>query len=227
MSGNVQPWGRAPTGKALGDLTHSELRVLIAISSFQGDKKECYPGREKICERAGWPVTRSNLNRVSACTGSLERNGLIRKTRRGKKRSNIYCVVWADAHESCASTQGSDADGLSGSEAHRRKAGKARPEDASVRKEHLKQQKKRPPRRAERSAWEGSRAQRRDEPIPLLEAALAFADVCRPSPRKMLPPSPIQQLRQEVTNARAAGDDARVRMLNLQMVALERGVPNG
>ena len=105
MSGKAI-WGKAPIGAALAELSDPELRVLLALSSFQGESADCNPGRAAICERAGWKPTRPNLNRVSRCTGSLQEKGhLTVEVRRGRALTNTYVVGSQKAHAACALTE--------------------------------------------------------------------------------------------------------------------------
>ena len=68
-------------------LTLNDLRVYAALSSFQGKKSCCFPSLAKLAERSG--VHQSHL---SNNTGRLEKFGLIQKTRRGRRISNVYFV---------------------------------------------------------------------------------------------------------------------------------------
>jgi len=65
----------------------------MALYSFRDPKstRPVWPGREAISERCGY-----HPNVISRTTTSLEAKGWIRKTRRGKKRSNIYEIVGFD-----------------------------------------------------------------------------------------------------------------------------------
>ena len=65
----------------------------MALYSFRDPKstRPVWPGRGAISERCGY-----HLNVISRTTTSLEAKGWIRKTRRGKKRSNIYEIVGFD-----------------------------------------------------------------------------------------------------------------------------------
>jgi DNA-binding MarR family transcriptional regulator len=73
-------------------VTGSELRVYIALSSFEGTKAESYPAVRTIADRAG--VSKSS---VSPATASLSCKGWIKVTRRGQGQSNLYeCLSFSD-----------------------------------------------------------------------------------------------------------------------------------
>ena len=77
----------------------------MALYSFRDPKstRPVWPGREAISERCGY-----HLNVISRTTTSLEEKGWIRKTRRGKKRSNIYEIVGFDDLTESVTSQESD-----------------------------------------------------------------------------------------------------------------------
>ena len=68
-------------------LTLNDLRVYAALSSFQGVKGFCFPKLDKLAGRSG--VHQSHLSKH---TKRLEQFGLIEKTRRGRRISNVYFV---------------------------------------------------------------------------------------------------------------------------------------
>jgi hypothetical protein len=72
----------------------NDLRVYIALSSYQGDKEDCFPSLKKISERCGVHSTH-----IPKHTNKLEELGYIEKTRRGKRISNNYVVRdWAETY---------------------------------------------------------------------------------------------------------------------------------
>ena len=77
----------------------------MALYSFRDPKstRPVWPGREAISERCGY-----HPNVISRTTTSLEAKGWIRKTRRGKKRSNVYEIVGFDNLTESETSQESD-----------------------------------------------------------------------------------------------------------------------
>lgn len=73
-------------------VTGTELRVYIALSSFEGTKAESYPSVRTIADRAG--ISKSS---VSPATASLSCKGWVKVTRRGQGQSNVYeCLSFSD-----------------------------------------------------------------------------------------------------------------------------------
>lgn len=73
-------------------VTGTELRVYIALSSFEGTKAESYLAVRTIADRAG--VSKSS---VSPATASLSCKGWVKVTRRGQGKSNVYeCLSFSD-----------------------------------------------------------------------------------------------------------------------------------
>ena len=87
------PWGALETGPALAGLSRWELVVLTALLSFQGQGAACSPWRKAICERAGYPMTRSNLSKVSSTVQSLRNKGRIRVWKGGPGQPSMYQVL--------------------------------------------------------------------------------------------------------------------------------------
>ena len=66
----------------------SEIRIFCALASFQGRKARCWPSYRSISDRSG-----VRINHIPQYLRSLEEKGWIKRTRRGKRRTNIY-TVW-------------------------------------------------------------------------------------------------------------------------------------
>jgi len=81
-------------------LTPSDKSVYIALSSFQGNKKDCYPSLKAIAERSG-----VHISHISECTKRLQEYGYIKIIHRGKRISNVY-IICDDYAKSAESPQG-------------------------------------------------------------------------------------------------------------------------
>jgi len=60
------------------DITPTELKVYISLSSFQGTKGNCWPGREEIAKRSGL-----HISKITNATSELVKKGWITKVQRG------------------------------------------------------------------------------------------------------------------------------------------------
>jgi hypothetical protein len=71
----------------------NSLKVYIALSSFQGTNDSCFPGLEKIAERAGI----ESIPATSQAIHGLVETGWVEKIRRGKGLTNEYrCLAKLD-----------------------------------------------------------------------------------------------------------------------------------
>jgi len=105
-------WGAVPIAVAKDKrLTANDLRVYIALSSFQGKRAQCFPSRKQIYDRSG-----VHWSHVSDYTAHLESLGYIDVIQRGKKASNVYRVKSDDA-VAATSLQGEDAMTATGEDA--------------------------------------------------------------------------------------------------------------
>lgn len=80
-------------------ISYNDLRVYIALASFQGKNSDCFPSLKAISERSG-----VHIKNVSKHTARLRRFGWIEVIRRGKKMPNRYrvksdSVVCADSQK--------------------------------------------------------------------------------------------------------------------------------
>lgn len=66
-------------------MSHNDLKVYCAISSFQGDKGQAFPCQDKIIERSG-----IKQDAVTKSTKHLSECGWIEVVRRGRGLTNIY-----------------------------------------------------------------------------------------------------------------------------------------
>jgi hypothetical protein len=95
-------WGKVPLSLLeLQGLTFRDLRVFIALSSFTGHHRTCFPSLEQIHRRSGVP-----LKKISACAKRLESFGVLRRVRRGKRLSNSYEILVGDSPKSGESLRG-------------------------------------------------------------------------------------------------------------------------
>jgi len=102
MPKEVEIYGKLPIKIILDKrMTLNDLRVISALSSFQGGKKNCFPSLRAISERSG-----VHSRHISKHTKRLERFGYLKITRRGKRISNLYTV--GDYTKSVESQRGSD-----------------------------------------------------------------------------------------------------------------------
>lgn len=69
-------------------LSLNDLRVYIALASFQGEKQQSFPRRRKISERSG-----VHISHISKHTSRLKRFGYLEKIQRGRGISNVYSIV--------------------------------------------------------------------------------------------------------------------------------------
>lgn len=96
------------------DLKPNDIRVLIAVSSFQGTDDECYPSIEKLAERAGISRTQTS----TAASRLVKQGWLFRKRR--MNNSNIYRmmmpVIDSDIQYDGIDGVGSEIRNVSGSE---------------------------------------------------------------------------------------------------------------
>ena len=68
------------------DITPNELRVYIALSSFQGTDPKCWPSQKQIMARS----TLKDKCAVSRAISKLKKKGWVFSIRRGLGKSNIY-----------------------------------------------------------------------------------------------------------------------------------------
>ena len=69
-------------------LNGNDIKVYVALASFQGKKESCFPSLKKISERCG-----IHKNHIPNHTKKLEECGYIEKIQRGKRISNVYRIV--------------------------------------------------------------------------------------------------------------------------------------
>lgn len=70
-----------------GSITPRELKVYIAIASFQGKSDSCNPSLNEISQRTG-----INPKKLSSITASLVRKGWLYKKQIGCQETNVYSV---------------------------------------------------------------------------------------------------------------------------------------
>jgi DNA-binding MarR family transcriptional regulator len=75
-------------------ISFNDLRVYVALASFQGKNPDCNSSQKKISERSGVFVSH-----ISKHTKRLQRYGWLEIKRRGKKMSNRY-IIKSDISES-------------------------------------------------------------------------------------------------------------------------------
>jgi hypothetical protein len=73
-------------------LSRNDLKVLIALASFQGKKKYSFPTRKAISERSG-----VHVSHISKHTQRLQKLGYIEIIQRGKQISNVYNLPYLSA----------------------------------------------------------------------------------------------------------------------------------
>lgn len=69
-------------------LTPNAIRVYLALASFQGNSKSCFPSLEAIAERSGL-----KRDAIPAATDCLVKAGWIQKIRHGQGRPNTYRLL--------------------------------------------------------------------------------------------------------------------------------------
>lgn len=89
VRGRRTTWGSVPVALIQEpNITLWEIKVYIALSSFQGQQDTCWPSRDQIAERSALHSTN-----VSKALTSLEKRGWVEKMRRGKGKTNVYYVL--------------------------------------------------------------------------------------------------------------------------------------
>ena len=85
-------YGKCQIEFVLDNPTKNELKAYIALSSFQGDKDNCFPGLDEISKRAG-----IDKRECSAAISSLvKKEWVLRKRRFGS--TNIYECLFSVSH---------------------------------------------------------------------------------------------------------------------------------